>query len=129
MNWFSCKLSLKLINNFLFQRIRNQIRKCPDTFVREIPETCSWQQSAKASNLDWLAKESPSNSFEKHPEACFGGKNCAFFAKKLITQFRIIEQYFASMFRRLQFTFPDKAIFISCVDQKLSTLQAIHYFL
>jgi len=28
------------------------------------------------------------------------------------------------MFRRLQFTFPEGAIFISCADQKLSTLQA-----
>ena len=27
------------------------------------------------------------------------------------------------MFRRLQFTFPEGAIFIPCVDQKLSTLQ------
>ena len=49
---------------------------------------------AQASNLDWLAKESPSkdsyqkcceNSFEKHREARYGGKNCTFFAKKLIT--------------------------------------------
>ena len=49
---------------------------------------------AQASNLDWLTKESPSkgvyqqrceNSFEKHREASFGGKNCTFFAKKLIT--------------------------------------------
>ena len=51
-------------------------------------------EGAYASNLDWLTKESPSkgfyeycceNSFEKHREACFGGKNCTFFAKKLIT--------------------------------------------
>ena len=39
--------------------------------------------------------------------------------------FRIIEKYFASMFRRLQFTFQEGAIFISCVDQKLSILQEI----
>ena len=32
------------------------------------------------------------------------------------------------MFRRLQFTIPEGAIFISCVDQKLFTLQAIHNF-
>ena len=41
----------------------------------------------------------------------------------------MIEKYFASMFRRLQFTFTEGAIFISCVDQKLFTLQAIHHFL
>ena len=29
------------------------------------------------------------------------------------------------MFRRIQFTFPEGAIFISCVDQKLLTLKAI----
>ena len=29
------------------------------------------------------------------------------------------------MFRRLQFTFPEGAIFISCVDQKLWTLEEI----
>ena len=33
------------------------------------------------------------------------------------------------MFRRLQFTFPEGAIFISCADQKLLTLDAIHHFL
>ena len=32
------------------------------------------------------------------------------------------------MFRRLQFTFPDGAILISCANQKLSTLQAIHLY-
>ena len=30
------------------------------------------------------------------------------------------------MFRRLQITFPEGAIFISCTDQKLSTLQEMH---
>ena len=35
----------------------------------------------------------------------------------------MIEKYFASMFRKLQFTFPEGAIVISCTDQKLSTLQ------
>ena len=45
------------------------------------------------------------------------------------TQFRIIEKYFASMFRGLQFTIPEGTISISCVDQKLLTLQTIHYFL
>jgi len=43
--------------------------------------------------------------------------------------FRIIEKYFARMLRRLQFIFRERVIFISCVDQKLSTLQAIHLFL
>ena len=38
-------------------------------------------------------------------------------------QFEIIEKYFSGMFRRLQFTFPEGAIFISCVDQKLLTLE------
>ena len=36
---------------------------------------------------------------------------------------RIIEKYFTNMFRRLQFTFPEGAIFISFADQKLSTLK------
>ena len=53
----------------------------------------------------------------------FDGINCIFFAKELITQFRKIMKYFASMFRRLHFTFPEGAVFISCADQKLSTLQ------
>ena len=39
------------------------------------------------------------------------------------TEFRIIEKYFASMLRRLHFTFPEGAIFISSADQKLSTFQ------
>ena len=39
------------------------------------------------------------------------------------TWFGIIETYFASMFRKLQFTFQEGAIFISCTDQKLLTLQ------
>ena len=40
--------------------------------------------------------------------------------------FRKIEKYFASMFRRLQFTFPEGEMFMSCADQKLLTLKAIH---
>ena len=39
-----------------------------------------------------------------------------------LTSFRIIDRHFASMFRRLQFTFPEGAIFIFCADQKLSAL-------
>ena len=39
------------------------------------------------------------------------------------TSFRIIKKYFESMLRRVQFTFSEGAIVISCVDQKLSTLQ------
>ena len=39
------------------------------------------------------------------------------------TCFQIIEEYFASIFRRLQFAFPEGAMSISCVDKKLSALK------
>ena len=39
------------------------------------------------------------------------------------TKFRIIEKYFASMFRGLQFTIPEGTIFVSCADQELLALQ------
>ena len=39
------------------------------------------------------------------------------------TKFRIIEKYFASKLNRLQFTFPEGAIFLSCADKKLLTLK------
>jgi len=54
-------------------------------------------------------------------KACFGGKKCTFFAKKLIIV--LIVKYFARMLRKLQFTFPERVIFISYADQKLSTWQ------
>ena len=44
------------------------------------------------------------------------------------TWVRMIEEYFASMLRRLQFAFPEGAFFISCADQKLLTLQAIYRY-
>ena len=36
MSRFSCKLSFTFVKNFFSPRIRNQIRKFPDTFVRAV---------------------------------------------------------------------------------------------
>ena len=44
------------------------------------------------------------------------------------TQFRIIKRYFASMLRRLEFTFPEGAISISRADQKLLTPDEMVHF-
>ena len=41
------------------------------------------------------------------------------------TKFPIIDKYFASMLRKLQFTFPEGATLISCADQKLLTVQEV----
>lgn len=71
--------------------------------------------TAKTSNLDWLTEESPyreSNSYLVNEitrirsiSVFLGGGGYSLFAKDTDhTLFQRIEQYFANMFRKLQFT-------------------------
>ena len=60
MSRFSCKWLLNFINNFLSQRIRNQIRKCPGYFREDSVVQCSagadLEMSLKVYEMCWAPR-------------------------------------------------------------------------